>query len=199
MDYIKKISELVKEKKITKREFAKRIGKNENTIANYFSRKTKLDVDTLIQIAKILDVSVSVFFEDNEKITRPNNNKKSTFSESEFEFITVLKSQGLDFTEFYSVNLTIGFIALSLGDIKNHYINGILATIIKENNLDLKEIRPQDIKLAINKSNRRIELIKKTGEFLIEIKDYLIDKHEYFLNELDVLHLFEDEKSLLNK
>jgi len=79
MDYIQKIRELVEEKKITKRELSSKIQKNENTIANYFNKKTKLDVDTLIKIADILDVPVGWFFEKKNEQSKNKLNEELLF------------------------------------------------------------------------------------------------------------------------
>ncbi len=63
MNYIQKIKDLLKKKKITKRDFAESIGKNENTVANYLTKKTKIDIETFIKISEVLGVSVGYFFE----------------------------------------------------------------------------------------------------------------------------------------
>jgi transcriptional regulator with XRE-family HTH domain len=64
MDYRLKISKLMEEKRLTKRELALKINKNENTIANYISGKTNVEVDVLLKIAEVFGVPVSYFFED---------------------------------------------------------------------------------------------------------------------------------------
>jgi len=64
MDYRLKISKLIEEKRLTKRELALKINKNENTIANYISGKTNVEVDVLLKIAEVFGVPVSYFFED---------------------------------------------------------------------------------------------------------------------------------------
>lgn len=67
MSYIHKIKELIDKKKITKRELAQAIGKNENSIANYLSGKTKMDVETMLGVATALNVSVCVFFNQSQE------------------------------------------------------------------------------------------------------------------------------------
>lgn len=78
MGYILKIKELLTEKKITQKEFSKKIDKNVHTVSNYFTGKTKIDVETLIKIAKVLNVSVNYFF-DNEQSTFVDNKEFDLF------------------------------------------------------------------------------------------------------------------------
>jgi len=61
---INKISDLLKEKRISKRELSKNIDKNENTIQNYLSGKTKIEVEILEKISKFLEVPIFYFFDD---------------------------------------------------------------------------------------------------------------------------------------
>jgi len=65
MDYRLKMSKLIEDKRITKRELALKINKNENTIANYISGKTNIEVDVLLKMAEIFGVPVSHFFEES--------------------------------------------------------------------------------------------------------------------------------------
>lgn len=66
MDYLQKIKELISFKKITQKELSEKINKSENTLSNYFKGNTKIDVDTLIDIAKAFGVSPAIFFKDEE-------------------------------------------------------------------------------------------------------------------------------------
>jgi transcriptional regulator with XRE-family HTH domain len=75
-DYILKISNLLKQKNISQSELARRIDKTANTVSNYFISKTKIDVDTLLKIAEVLDVSVCVFFEENNTLKVPEHTQK---------------------------------------------------------------------------------------------------------------------------
>ncbi len=63
-NYLLKINKLLEDKKITKIELSELIGKNKNTVSNYFTERTKIDVETIIKIAKVLNVPVSYFFDD---------------------------------------------------------------------------------------------------------------------------------------
>ena len=63
-NYLHKISELQKIKKLNNKELAELIDKNQHTISNWLKEKTKLDVDTLIDIADVFQVHPSVFFKD---------------------------------------------------------------------------------------------------------------------------------------
>ena len=58
MDYIDKINQIIKDKGISQRKLAEMIGKPQGTIHNYLARKTKMDVDTLADIAKALGVDL---------------------------------------------------------------------------------------------------------------------------------------------
>jgi len=64
--YILKINKLIDVKKITNIELADLIKKNKHTVGNWLNEKTKLDVDSLIEIAHVLEVHPSVFFKDDE-------------------------------------------------------------------------------------------------------------------------------------
>jgi len=65
MDYLKKINDLIIKKKMTKRDFSQIIEKNENTVQNYLTGKTKIEVETLLKIAAVLEVPISYFFEES--------------------------------------------------------------------------------------------------------------------------------------
>jgi len=70
--YLLKAKELLEQKKISNLELAQLIGKNKNTISNYFTEKTKIDIDTFIKISKALNVPVGYFFDD-ENIDKAND------------------------------------------------------------------------------------------------------------------------------
>ena len=72
MNYILKIKELLEQKRIPLGRFAQLIGKNRNTVTNYLSGKTKIDVDTLIKIASVLGVPVSYFFGEGGSVVQAN-------------------------------------------------------------------------------------------------------------------------------
>lgn len=64
-EYItQKISDLRKKRRYSMKELADMIGKTERTLLNYIGNRTKIDIDTLAEIAKALDVPVSYFFDD---------------------------------------------------------------------------------------------------------------------------------------
>jgi transcriptional regulator with XRE-family HTH domain len=72
------IKKLVEQKHFTQEEFARKIGKTKQTVNNYFTGRTKIDIDTLDEIAKALGVPVSSFFsevvpEDGKKIIQAGN------------------------------------------------------------------------------------------------------------------------------
>ena len=72
--YILKINNLIDVKKITQVELAILIKKNKHTVGNWLNEKTKLDVDSLIEIAEVLHVHPSVFFKDEEIHSQINGN-----------------------------------------------------------------------------------------------------------------------------
>jgi transcriptional regulator with XRE-family HTH domain len=87
MDYMQRIRDLMSIKKITQNEIAKIIGKTRNTVNNYFSGKTNLDVETLLKISEVLGVKPEVFFKtkNNEYSI---DNKNSLVNETIPEFYT---------------------------------------------------------------------------------------------------------------
>lgn len=68
--YILKIKDLLSVKKITQEHLADIIGKNKHTISNYFNGKTKIDIDTLQDIAQALNVPVSYFFGEDAEVKK---------------------------------------------------------------------------------------------------------------------------------
>ena len=76
-DYVDKIKRLLTDKGLTYKDLGIAIGKTETTIVNYIKRRTKIDVDTLIKIAEVLEVPVSYFFEDTSDISGYNKNANS--------------------------------------------------------------------------------------------------------------------------
>ena len=48
---------------LTQNELSKKIGKTLNTVNNYLTGKTKIDIETFIRIAEVLGVPVGYFFE----------------------------------------------------------------------------------------------------------------------------------------
>lgn len=59
-----KIKNKMSEKNLTQKIIAQKMNKTEQTIRNYLSGRTKLEVDILIDFAKILQVPVSYFFDE---------------------------------------------------------------------------------------------------------------------------------------
>ena len=57
MDYIDRIKNAREEKGISQRQFSKMLGLVETTYSPYERRQRKMDVDMLIQICKLLDLS----------------------------------------------------------------------------------------------------------------------------------------------
>jgi len=93
-EYLLKIKELIKLKKVSQAELADLIKKNRMTVNNYLTGNTKIDVETLLDIAKALEVNPSVFFKDYHviynnlehignnglsQVQEANGNKNSTF------------------------------------------------------------------------------------------------------------------------
>ncbi|MCF8219780.1 MAG: helix-turn-helix transcriptional regulator [Bacteroidales bacterium] len=76
MGYIQKISKLLKQKNLSKKEIAKRIGVSGNTMYSYMNRNSEMPVNTLIHIASELNVPVSYFF--NEENNRNYNNYENS-------------------------------------------------------------------------------------------------------------------------
>ena len=77
--YIKKIKDLLKEKGLTQKDLAVKLGKNENTVVNYLKQRTKIDVDTLVEIAEILQVPVSLLFEEDNTFVGNKNIQALTY------------------------------------------------------------------------------------------------------------------------
>ena len=65
-----KVKQLVEAKRLKQREFAELIGKTEQTVRNYFSGRTKIDIDVIQNIADVLEVPVSYFFEANTDLSK---------------------------------------------------------------------------------------------------------------------------------
>ncbi|NPD48069.1 helix-turn-helix transcriptional regulator [Lentimicrobium sp. S6] len=59
------IKALLKKNKLTQAEFAEMIDKTPQTVFNYFSGRSKLDVDTLYLMAESLNVDIREFFDTN--------------------------------------------------------------------------------------------------------------------------------------
>jgi len=69
MDYIDKIIKLLDDKNISRLEFASKINKSFSTVNNYLTRRNKIDIDTFIQISKVLEVQINYFFENEENLS----------------------------------------------------------------------------------------------------------------------------------
>ena len=67
VDYLGKIKHLLEIKRIKNEELAAYLNKNRNTITNYLTGRTKIDVDTLIKIAEFLNVPVTYFFTQSKE------------------------------------------------------------------------------------------------------------------------------------
>jgi|GEM_PF-1058436 len=70
MTVIEKVKEFVKLKKITQKELSDLINKSEQTVNNYFVGRTKIDIDTLQDIAQALNVPVSYFFGEDAEVKK---------------------------------------------------------------------------------------------------------------------------------
>jgi|GEM_PF-3255828 len=66
MNFEKKIKDLLSSKEWTQELLAEKIGITRRTLKNYFDRNS-LNTDELEKIADIFNVSVSYFFDENEK------------------------------------------------------------------------------------------------------------------------------------
>ncbi len=62
--YIQRIKQLLKEKNLTYRDLSKGISKSAPTLLNIMNGKSRLDVDTLIEISQVLNVPITYFFEN---------------------------------------------------------------------------------------------------------------------------------------
>jgi len=89
-----KIKELVNKRRFTQIEFAEKIGKTKQTVNNYLTGRTKIDTDTLEQIAKVLQVPVALFFE--EKVT---GNVTKNYSEGGQQYIALDNSEINNYAE----------------------------------------------------------------------------------------------------
>jgi transcriptional regulator with XRE-family HTH domain len=65
--YLKIISNLLTKKNIEKQDFAKLIKKTPQTVSNYFSERSVIDIETFLKIAAVLETPMSSFFESQEK------------------------------------------------------------------------------------------------------------------------------------
>lgn len=63
-NYILIIKELLSQKKLRQEDLALLIKKTPTTINNYLTGKSKIDIETFIEIAEALNVPVSFFFEE---------------------------------------------------------------------------------------------------------------------------------------
>ena len=76
--YIQKIKQLLKEKNLTYRDLSKGISKSATTLLNIMNGKSRLDVDTLIEIARVLNVPITYFFENDllgQTESQPSDNE----------------------------------------------------------------------------------------------------------------------------
>lgn len=67
MDYLLKIKELLRVKKMTQVEFSEKLGVTKTTVNNYLTGKTKIDIETFSKMADILEVSIGYFFDGKSK------------------------------------------------------------------------------------------------------------------------------------
>ncbi|MBQ6920339.1 MAG: helix-turn-helix transcriptional regulator [Bacilli bacterium] len=67
MDFKKRITELLKAKKWSQYELAKRAGMHKSTIRNMLRTKNSPRIDTLEQVCKAFGISLSDFFKENTK------------------------------------------------------------------------------------------------------------------------------------
>lgn len=114
MDYILKIKDLLKEKNITQREFAKKINVTLTTVSNYLTKKTKIDIDTFIKIAKVLGVPVGYFFDE----------KKGSKEIDEFQKQIKNLKELLEFYKDTSFILksNVQILLMNISEILNNYI-----------------------------------------------------------------------------
>lgn len=70
MNFADRLKALRKEKALTQEEFAKKINKNRSTVAGYETERKQPEYETLINIAKALDVSVDYLL-GNDKEPAP--------------------------------------------------------------------------------------------------------------------------------
>ena len=116
MNYILTIKRLLKEKNITQREFSDKIGVSLTTTNSYLTEKTKIDVDTLIKIAKELNVTASYLLDER---TIRQETKDIVYKVLSHRYNTVIKrtvrqsdliaeiSQKLTFSELKTENKNI--------------------------------------------------------------------------------------------
>jgi len=107
MTELERIKRAIKKSGFTQNEFAEKLNYKTRTFANYLSGHTKLDIDGLKKIAKLLNLPVGYFFDENygngihingNGITNGSNNKINV--QSDKKEIEHLKQQ-LDLTREY--------------------------------------------------------------------------------------------------
>jgi len=80
---ILEIKGLLGKKKYTYEQFAVMIGKSKQTLINYFNERSKIDIQTLYDIAKALDVPVTYFFEDKPAASYLTNTEQSIIAKED--------------------------------------------------------------------------------------------------------------------
>ena len=66
MDKVLKIKGLLAEKKFTQQEFCDKIGISKPTLLNIFNNRSKVDIDMIERIAKVLEVPIGYFFSEDK-------------------------------------------------------------------------------------------------------------------------------------
>ena len=87
MDKIQKIKDLIESKNSSYDKLAKSLGKTTQTIANYLTGRTKIDVDTLENIAKVFEVPISYFFDGNTAVELPKKQAVKNADSAEVEVL----------------------------------------------------------------------------------------------------------------
>lgn len=65
MDYVSKMKEILKAKKVSYEELSEITGKSRNTISNYMTRKSSPDIEFINTVARHFNLPLSSFFDEN--------------------------------------------------------------------------------------------------------------------------------------
>lgn len=97
MDSLTRIKELLTDKNWSVYKLSKKSGVSQSTLSNMFNRNTSPTINTLEEICKAFEITLSQFFTDNKEITLSNEQEKmlekwSTLtSKQKKELLTTLK------------------------------------------------------------------------------------------------------------
>ena len=75
-NFAKKVTNLLDDKKLTKKFLAEAMGIARNTLSDYLEERTSITMDALEKLSKILDVDPPYFFEEDG--TKPGSSSKAS-------------------------------------------------------------------------------------------------------------------------